>query len=402
MLYTSFYLDGKELGPINWREEGSTDLNHEVELYIDLTDDKEHDLKVITTLKSGSGSVADFANMEHHIGEFNFKVRFIDRNQEANSLEISQTLDENKHLKLSWSKPELPVDRYEIYDNYASYTPMATVYGDRNWFVDEDYFYGFRQYKVVAYILNSPDISYEGLHTVEYTTITEDHFEIEILGPEKARLIFNNPNPYPLRLAVEDRYGNIYKVEDGKDIIFKKTLFPVYYQALNVYLIPEDYEGNNYSAFQRIDCYYSDNSLEGSPNVTTINAADDQIIGLYSSNYYVYDKNLQKARGAIIQYNLSSVSRINSLTNGMVAIQDINNYLHMYSDNTISRELWALSLEPGAQFATGKEKIAVTEPPEINKLSIYDATTKARLLTVDYGVEQHYSRKLYPRISYDL
>lgn len=393
VLQINFYLDGNSIG---------SDIN-QLRLSVDQIDNEEHNLKVVIMLKSGSGSVADFANLEQYIGEYNFKIRFVDQGSTENRLKVSQTIDENKYLKLTWDEPSLPVDKYEVYSKtWSGDEKLIGTINDptQNWCVDKNYVYGFQQYRVVAHVSNSSDVYLEGFHTVEYATINEDNFKVEILGLNKAKLTFTNTNPYPFCLVVKDVFGNIYKMRDGNSISFTKTLFPVYNEMLNLYLLPANYEGTDYSTFDNFNFYFSDNILEGSPNVTAVDMVKKQLIGSNFSDFYVYDNNLKVVNNAIIHYNLSTGSQINSLVNGLVAIQDINYFLHIYSDNTLNRELHVLSLNYTDNFVTGKDKIAVTDPVN-NTLSVYEGATAIKLFTNNYGGERDYSRWLSPFLSYD-
>lgn len=393
LLQVNLYLDGNSIG---------SDIS-KIHLSVNQINDEEHDLKVVIVLRSGSGSVADFANLEQYIGEYNFKIKFVDQNSTENRLKVSQTIDENNYLKLTWDEPTLPVDRYDVYSKtWNGDEKLIGTINDptQNWCVDKNYVYGFQQYRVAAHVSNSSDVYLEGFHTVEYTTINEDNFKVEIQGLNKAELLFNNPNPYPFCLVVKDKLGNIYKMRDGNRVSFSKSLFPVYNELLRLYLLPANNEEADYLNFDNYYFYFSDEILTGIPNVTTVDVVKKQLIGSNFSSFYVYDKNLNAINNATIHYNLSTGSQINSLTNGLVAIQDINYFLHIYSDNTLNRELYALPLNYTDHFVTGKDKIAVTDPVN-NTLSVYEGATAIKLFTNNYGGEQDYSRWFSPFLSYD-
>lgn len=393
VLQTDYYLDGNSIG---------TDIS-QVFLSVDQIDDKEHNLKLVITLKSGSGSIADFANMEFYVGEYNFKIRFIEQASPENRLKVSNALDENNYFKLIWDKPALPVDRYEIYNvTWWGETDkfITTISPDQNWYVDKNYIYGFQQYKVVAYVSNSLDIQFEGFHTVKYNTFNEDNFEVKIIGLDKAKLTFTNPNPYPFCLVVKDRSGRIYKMRNENSVLLEKSLFPASGEVLDTYLLPADYEGEDYSNFANFHFYYSDDHLQERPNVITVDQVKKQLISSRFSNFYVYDKNLEVINSAYIPYDFSTESQINSLINGLVAIQDINHFIHIYSDNTINKELQIFPLNYTDKFATGKNMIAIADM-ENNILSIYDAATGTNLFVNAYEKEQNYSRAFVPYLSYD-
>ena len=406
-LYFSLSTQGKTVLQINFYLDGNIitqDYYNRIYLSVNQIDNNEHDLKAVIALKTGSGSIADYANMEYYLGEYTFKIKFMKNNSDENRLLVNQTLDENRCLKLSWNKSSLPVEKYEVYNVTwwgESDKLIATINPNQNWFVDKNYVYGFQQYKVVAYIYNSPNVYFDGYYTVNYSTINEDNFIVETIGLNKAKLTFNNPNPYAFCLIIKDASGNIYKMKNENNIVITKPLFPVLYSEgrLNFYLLPASHEGENYFDYTSFYKYYSDNHLDNPLIVMTLDVAREQLIGSSFSNFYVFDKNLKTVGSAIIHYNLTTGSQINSLTNGMVAIQDINFLVHLYSDNTLNRELWILPLSYNDRFATGKNIIAVTNYYNTT-LSLYDANKATQLLTVGYG-ENKYTSGFFPFLSYD-
>lgn len=393
LLQTNFYLDGNSIG-------GDFDR---IRLSLNQLDNKEHILKVVVVAKTGSGSIADFANLEHYIGEYNFKIRFVDQGATKDRLTVKQTLDNNKYLKLTWNKPSMPISKYEVYNKTWSGDEnlIATINDpNQNWYLDENYVYGFKQYIVRAFVSNSKDVYFEGLHTATYSTINEDNFKVEILGLNEAKLVFTNPNPYPFCVVVQDADNHIYEMKNVNSVLFTKPLFPIYGESLRTFLLPANYEGNNYSDFDGFNFYYSDNTLQGLPNVTTVDVTKQQLIGSNFSDFYVYDKDLKRVSSAHILYQLHSRSRISSLANGFTVIQDMSNYIHVYSNNSINNELWDLPLGLYDDFSTGKNKIAVTNYLN-NTLSVYDVTTQNKIITMNYGGEPKYSRWLYSFLSYD-
>ena len=57
LLQVNLYLDGNSIG---------SDIS-KIHLSVNQINDEEHDLKVVIVLRSGSGSVADFANLEQQV-----------------------------------------------------------------------------------------------------------------------------------------------------------------------------------------------------------------------------------------------------------------------------------------------------------------------------------------------
>lgn len=91
-------------------------------------DGKEHELKMIVGFKTGTGSLAELAGYEMYVGEYTFKLKFIDSSTNSAVLNVRQTVNANNNLKLVWDRPQgFDVVSYEIYSN--EYTPrlLATI-----------------------------------------------------------------------------------------------------------------------------------------------------------------------------------------------------------------------------------------------------------------------------------
>lgn len=224
-----FYWDGKPVMT-------NTDPSGSNVLYIglDKVDNLVHELMIKSTIKSGSGSLADHLNLEHYIGETTFRIKVVDTN--SSSLNIKQSTDAEGHLKLTWDTPkDMDIYEYEIFEDSYIYptTPIATVAENNREFVDKSYSYGYKKYIIRPKLLNSPEnglYDLDDTHTVEYETMTSDNFSLKLLPNNQIELSWNNPNPFPARFIVLDNRDNVVaEITDGSNkFIYDLASFPDY------------------------------------------------------------------------------------------------------------------------------------------------------------------------------
>lgn len=381
---------------------------NDVELYsngktVKLTANKQgyymHDLKLVVQLKSGTGSLADELGVERYLGEFHFKVKFLST---LTSLSIRQSLEDDKYLKIEWDKPQdITISKYEIYEitsENGNEKLVATVDPSTRYYVDKNYTYGFKQYKVKGLVENSPDGAYVGYHTAEYVSMTADDFTTDIINANTIRITCNNSNPYPVYLKAKNLDSkNVYTASEGNNYIdIPKDIFPMKRQRFEVSL-SLDASSNSVAAF---DLYCSDKVLEGQPNDVHIDKYRGEVVGLNFKNYYVYDKNMNLSRQENLNYQFSSGSLVRVLGNGMLVVQDLSYKLHVFSNNTASVEQCTILCESVENVKVGKEKI-ITCDKYTGVVKIYNASTGNLLLTKDLGGGALYTRQVSAYISAD-
>lgn len=252
-----YYFDGVRLSPpLDGRIYLSSHYNPDVK--------GEHILEIRLEYRTETGSIAEKVGLEKYIGVRQFKVRFIggeDEEEEEEeeppienpSLNIYQALDKDNHLVLRWDRPKVPTVTYKIY-------AQTTLVGDfeliaefenptSSKFVDEDYYYGFRQYKIEAYS-DPSTICAEEYFTVKYEPISKDHFVFAAQGSKEVSVSFTNPNPYPYTLFLESSSGVVKRINKGETVTFLQK--PSEYMFFEAFLAPLNYEGNDYEQFSII------------------------------------------------------------------------------------------------------------------------------------------------------
>lgn len=218
LITQTYYLDGKELSNYSWNS-----------IYIDgfAQDGKIHELKVVMTLKTNTGSLAEMLQAEFYVGEYTFKIKIIGENQQYD-FKIKQSLSENKYLRLDWSDlQDIDIERYELYiDNRQAPEVIMTNLND-TYFIDKTYYYGYRLYTIKAYPKNSFNIQpIEAHYYAQYNVFTDEHIKTEMTS-KSIKITWNNPNPFPVKYAL---YLN-----NDKDLIYSP-------QAGNNYMeIPRPY-----------------------------------------------------------------------------------------------------------------------------------------------------------------
>lgn len=123
--------------------------------------DKIQELKLSLVIRTNSGSIADLSGAETYIGDFIYKIKIIET--ENVNFNITQTLDEGKHLKLEWEKPKnFEVDRYEIYTHSPRPSELRLKIDDpdQTYFVDKDYSSGNQRYEIRVIPKNNIGIPY--------------------------------------------------------------------------------------------------------------------------------------------------------------------------------------------------------------------------------------------------
>lgn len=308
LLEQKYYLDGVEL--TNWSSNSSGGYYVHFDGYTE--DGTIHKLKLVMALRTNTGSLADMARAEFYTGEYDFKLKFFDRNQNVD-LKIVQSLAESKYLKLEWNKPKnIDVEKYEVYTG-GVWNPalVATITNpDETYFVDKNYHYGWEIYTVKAIAKNSiniPIITQD--YTIAYNIFNEDRITTS-LSANKLKINWTNANPYPLKYVVRIS-DNIYPVEIGKtNIEIPRPYFPftALYTLNRIYLLPLDANVNEYDKYPYSDFYFSDKQTYQYPYWTQFfDSKSNSIIALRDRNFYKYEvqKDLKLTTSGTFPNNIS-------------------------------------------------------------------------------------------------
>ena len=345
-----YYLDGVEL--TNWSWSSPNRYN----IYLDgyPQDGKIHELKLLMALKTNTGSLADMVKAEFYVGEYNFKIKFIDRyyNPEFN---IRQSLSEDKYLKLEWDKiKDIDIEKYEVYEGGVwNPTLVATINNpDETYYVDKSYHYGYKPYTIKIIVKNGIEINdIEQWYDVKYDIFNIDCTTTE-LTTEKLKISWNNPNPYPVKYLVENS-GNIYPVEIGKnEIEIARPSFPFPssydYASSRIFLLPTDADINQYEKYDFSYFYYTDKRIsEDIYAVPFLDIKSNTIIALQNEYFYKYDvlNNLELVKTGIFPNNISNINEwYYCAKNKMVAMKNYDynsykNYIYIFNDCDFSQVL---------------------------------------------------------------
>lgn len=290
VLEQKYYLDGVEL--TNWSSNSSGGYYIYLDGYPE--DGEIHELKLVMVLRTNTGSLADMARAEFYTGEYDFKIKFFDKNQNVD-LKIVQSLAEDKYLKLEWSKPEnIEIEKYEVYIGGVWHPALVTTITNANetFFVDKDYHYGWKIYTVKAIAKNSiniPIITQD--YTAKYNIFNEDRITTALTA-DKLIINWTNANSYPLKYVVKIS-DNIYPVEKGKtNIEITRPYFPFtsLYRLSRIYLLPVDANVDEYEKYPYSDFYFSDQQTYQYPYwAQFFDSKSNSIIALRDRNFYKYE-----------------------------------------------------------------------------------------------------------------
>ena len=339
ILDQKFFLDGRDISSgIN---NGSVYINGGP------LDGKEHELKMIVGFKTGTGSLAELAGYEMYVGEYTFKLKFIDSSTNSAVLNVRQTVDANNNLKLVWDRPQgFDVVSYEIYSN--EYTPrlLATIPDpDQTWFVDQSYVYGYKSYQIAARLRNSQQVKITTYYTVSYSSIEAGHIQGDRINRNSLRTQITNTNPYPCKYVVEYGYENkIVEAERSGEIVLPGGDFPSWI-SFHLYILPLTADVSEYKSYPYVYGSLSDRMLEAHISL----AADlhgNRLVGMDFRNYYQYD----------VSTALPTFSKAHNLTlhtgcimkasnTGYVVVSDSRNILYIYKDNTFNNLLFQIQTQ---------------------------------------------------------
>ena len=332
ILARQFYLDGVPIETDQYAEG----------VHLNIPDNQIHDLKLVIALRSGTGSLADKEMYEMYTGEFTFKIKAIPYYNDV-SLNISQTTDANNNLKLEWDKPsDFEVDTYRIYNGYSTHGELLATITDQNktYFVDPDYAYGYKSYTIVANVKNSFDIIVENHFYVSYTAMTENHFDINRIALNTTSLKWNNPNPFPCKYVLT--YGYEEKeiaLKDGaNEAIITVGDFPIWSNPFSLYILPQSADIKNYKQYSSVAGNNSDKRF--SALSFDYNFKEKKVHGLNFNALNSYDLQKDQVMSPIVHnLFLHTGCRVKVSKDGVLAIEDIEGFLNIYSDYSLQNKI---------------------------------------------------------------
>lgn len=370
ILARQFYLDGEPLD--THQETGQLHFDR------DITDGTIHNLKLVIALKTGTGSLAEHAQLEMYVGEFDFKIKMIPF---TDNLMIRQTQDNNNHLKLEWNKPtNFEVAGYKIYNGDTVHGELLATIDNPNqtYFVDKDYAYGYKSYTVVAEIKNSFDLAVADHYSVNYFPITDEEFETKRVSTKEISVKWNNPNPFPARYVLSYGYDKKIDVEMGEnEVIIPANSFPSWAEAFSLYIIPVTADINQYKKYTRVDGSYRDNSFEAisfcaNPHMNILYALNFKKMDKYQLSSMIYAGSLNH------NLTLDTGSKIQVSSDGKIAIDDLPGIVHIYANSTFDKKIneFRIGLHPFKLLNNNQLLIE-----ERNGFKLYDVMTKEIIMS---------------------
>lgn len=376
-----FFLDGQPL----YTDE-HTGIGY---LETDITDNEIHELKLVIGLNTGTGSLAEYAGYEMYTGEFNFKIKIIPFSDELN---IRETRSLNNNLKLEWDKPkDYEVWGYEVYKGDIHFGELLTriINPDETFFIDTDYAYGYKHYTVAAYVKNSFGITVVDNITVNYSNITDKNFEMYRTSLDELFIKWNNPNPFPCKYVLEYGYNEKVIIEEGlNEVTIQAERFPSRSQSFTLYIIPKSANIDQYDSYSSIHGGYSDKQLSAiSFKEDTVN---NILYGLTFTSFDGYEMPSMKKISSV-NHNLVPYSRcqVQATKDGRVAINDTEDFVHIYSDHSLKNKITMLKADDYSYsfYFAGNNSLLIEER---SGFKIYDITTNAILCSKTWQSEKTY------------
>jgi hypothetical protein len=330
-----FFMDGKEV---------NTDpINGYACIEAVAADNQVHDLTVNMIIRTGSGSLADYAGYENYLGEFSFKVKVLD--DEFEEMNLTPSLDGNNHLKLNWDKPTGygDISGYEIYSGQQLLTTINNP-NITSW-VDTDYAYGYKDYQVKAKVTNSWDVTVNDAVTAPHTILLQSDLNFERTSFNQLRVKWNNPNPYPCKYVIRYNSGvaPIYVEGGTTEAIIPVGAFPAGYIPLNLYIIPAGAAYESYEKYSYVSGTYSDARL--SYGITfEPDIYRNRFLALSFDKVTIYNTTDMSLAGATAHHlDLSTGSELKVDKNGRIAISEGYGKIHVFNDLSLSNKLFTVN-----------------------------------------------------------
>lgn len=369
-----FFMDGKEV---------NTDpINGHACIEADVADNQVHELTVNMIIRSGSGSLADYAGYENYLGEFSFKVKVLD--DEFEDMHLTSSSDGNNQLKLSWDKPTGygDISGYEIYSGQQL---LATINNPNitSW-VDTDYAYGYKDYQVKAKVTNSWDVTVNDAVTAPYTTLLQSDFSFERTSFNQLRVKWNNPNPYPCKYVIRYNYtlAPIYVEEGITEAILPVGAFPVSYTPMSLYIIPSGTAYENYERYSYVSATYSDARL--SYGITfEPDVYRNRFLTMDFDHVTSYDASDMSQLGTTAHnLDLSTGSELKIGKDGSIAISEAYGKISVFNNTNLTRKLFTVDTHILTPFCFTENGLLLVHAGSGYRL--YDVNTGNQALSKDW------------------
>ena len=337
-----------------------------------------------------------------YVGEFNFKVKFVPAS--TGSLNIRQTLDEQNHLKLVWDKPEgYEVESYYVYNGDVGYPkPKAIITNpDQTYYVDKNYAYGYKFYIIIAKLKNGNEVVIREDFLVRYTNVNQDNFEIERISPDKFKIKWTNPNPFPCKYVFRSLYDNKVTVLEGAtELVIPAEIFPSISYNFHLYILPAEANSSQYESYGLVWGSFGDKKV-GYNFSYVADPVNSMLLGLDYTNLFRYDLSKMDLQG-VAKHNLilHSGCKVKTSNKGLVAIDDHNGTVRVYSNSTLTNQLAAVNTAGFDFYLTDADQLLATS---YDGFSLYDVHTSNLICSKKWNSTDEWTSmvKVFTRISVD-
>lgn len=363
VLVRQFFLDGQ---PIETDQQTGG-------AYLNISDSEIHDLQLVIALRTGTGSLADYAMYEMYTGEFTFKIKAIPY---SDNLNVRETTDSNNNLKLEWDKPSgFEVAGYSIYKGDSMDGVLLAIINNPNktYFVDIDYAYGYKSYTIVANIQNSYNLTVQDHISVNYWNMTQDHFETQRIATNEASIKWKNPNPFPCKYVLTYGFNKEKVIIDRgvNEAIIPIGDFPTWSESFSLYIIPESARINGYEDYSFVSGGYRDKNFRAISS--NVNLTNNKLHALNFDSFDSYDISTMKETSST-NHNLTLHTGciVKVSKNGIVAMNDMFGFVHVYSDYTLKNKMTKMEIGSYPFQFVGSDKLLIEE---ISGFKIFDIKT---------------------------
>jgi len=389
-----FFLNNKKLTPMT---------NASIYLWPSELTNGTNTLKVTVELSSGTGSLAEILGEEKSLFEFTYNVKYV--NPQVN-LNINQRINSSKKLEIFWEKPSVEgteIIGYDIYNFNSLNQILVQQITDPNktTFVDEDYAYGAKTYKVITKYKGNKIPQKEDFYSVKYKAFTTDYFETKTLKNSNLNIKWAHPD------GIESKYVLVWK-NDIKVIPIGKNSAEVdrpgyplldeqYYE---LYILPVKADTWNYAKYPKVINYFKEQTLgDGKDEYNTfiLTEADyknrlvlslQQLRNDYGfRSFGLNDLTLNSKYSNHVQYPFYVNSLIVSPTTGVLALHLRSNIyetkpkIDVYSDYTFSTKIGSYPTDDfPVYFVTDNNKLLIANN-NLYESKIYDLNSGALLST---------------------
>ncbi|WP_313181198.1 hypothetical protein [Sphingobacterium siyangense] len=350
-------------------------------------------LKVKVELSSGTGSLAEVLGQEKSAFEFTYPIKYI--NPQVN-LNINQRINSSKKLEIYWTKPAIEgaeIESYEIYNfsNLDQILINRISDPDKNSFVDDDYSYGAKTYKIITKYKGNKVPPKEDFYSVKYKVFTSDYFKIKTLKNLNLNIQWTHPD------GIANKYilvwkGNTQTIPVGKNSAeVYRPAFPFQEeQYYELYILPEKANEWDYAKYPKIINYFKEQKYEAEIEYAHMIMAEGDIKnklilsmrgvknGFGIRSYGIDDLAMKSNNTDLVQYPYYISSFKVSPATGKVAVHlrsdiyETKPKIEVYSDFTFSKKLRTYASDDfPVYYLTSDDKILVGNN-DLYHYEIYD------------------------------